>query len=61
MSFKSKREVYIEFVRDTWVVLYVKRKKGQHYKAASFYAPDNSRAFVENWVRDNPKLVLVSV
>ena len=56
-----KREVYIEFVRDTWVVLYVKRKKGQRYKAASFYAPDNSREFVETWVRAHPKLVLRDV
>jgi hypothetical protein len=56
-----KRDVYIELVRDTWMVLYVKRKKGQRYKAAAFYAPDHSREFVENWVRANPKLVLVSV
>jgi len=52
------REVYIEFSVDTWLVLYVKRTKGQRYKAASFYVPDHSREFVENWVRDNPKLVL---
>ena len=56
-----KREVYIEFSVDTWLVLYVKRTKGQRYKAASFYAPDNSREFVENWVRANPKLVLRDV
>ena len=54
------REVYIEFFVDTWLVLYAQRKKRQRYKAASFYA-DNSREFVENWVRANPKLVLVSV
>jgi len=56
-----KREVYVEFVVDTWQVRYVKRKKGQRYSAASFYAPDHSREYVENWVRENPKLVLVSV
>lgn len=53
-----KREVYIELSGDAWLVLYAQRKKRQRYMAASFYAPDHSREFVENWVRNNPKLVL---
>jgi|PlaIllAssembly_1097288.scaffolds.fasta_scaffold100796_3 hypothetical protein len=41
------------------MVLYKDRRKHQRYAAATFYAPDHSREFVENWVRQHPKLVLV--
>ena len=53
-----KRDVYIELFGDSWLVLYAQRRKHQRYAAATFYAPDHSREFVENWVRQNPKLVL---
>lgn len=55
-----KRTVYIELVGDSWMVLYKQRRKHQRYAAATFYAPDHSREFVAQWVRNNPKLVLAS-
>jgi len=56
---KKPRAVYIQQVGNTWFVFYQERLPRQHYSAASFYAPDHSREHVEEWVRKNPKLVLV--
>lgn len=57
---RPARRVRIELVLDTWMVLYCDRRKHQKKAAASFYAPDHSREFVENWVTANPKLELTS-
>lgn len=58
---RPARRVRIELVRDTWFVLYCDRRKHQKKAAATFYAPDHSREFVENWVNNNnSNLVLIT-
>lgn len=47
------REVKIEQVKDTWMVLFEDRRKGQRYTAAQFYAPDHSREEVVKWAVDH--------
>jgi hypothetical protein len=56
--YRPTRRVRIERVLDSWMVLYVDRRKHQKKSAASFYAPDHDLAFVEQWVKDNPRLEL---
>lgn len=56
---KKPRAVYIQQVGKTWFVFYQERQPRQRYSAASFYAMDYSREYVEAWVKKNPKLVLV--
>jgi len=56
--YRPARRVRIELVGDSWMVLYCDRQKFQKRAAATFYAPDHSREFVEKWVMDNPRLVL---
>lgn len=56
----KRRAVHIKRVRDSWLVLYCQRAKGQRYTAAQFYAPSFSLAQVEAWVSAQPNLVLCS-
>lgn len=55
-----KRPVVIEFYKkpNSYCVRFIDRKPGQRHFAASFYAPDHTRADVEKWVTENPKLEL---
>lgn len=55
----TPRPVKIERVRDSWLVFYVDRKKGQHYTAAQFYAQDNTLVDVQSWIKTQPQLNLI--
>jgi len=56
---KAKRFVSVESFGDAWVVKYILRAPGQRYWAAQFDKRMRSRAEVEKWVQNNPKLELV--
>lgn len=53
------RAVTIEIKGGTYFVLYVNRKKGQHYSAGQFDARSHTRQQVEQWARDQQHLVLI--
>jgi hypothetical protein len=57
---QSPRPVRIALVRGCWAVLYCDRRKGQRHAAAGFYAYDHSLEHVQNWVRNNPRLTLIT-
>lgn len=56
---KQIRGVTIELRDSTWLVLYVNRKKYQHYTAAQFYSKDHSKSSVVEWVKSQPNLKLI--
>jgi hypothetical protein len=56
---KVRRKVAVRMCLDSWGVFYLDRKKGRQYKAALFYAKDNSREDVVAWVKKQPELELV--
>ena len=58
MEKKSPRPVKIETVGKSHSVVYLDRKPGGRYHAASFYAPDHSLESVIKWIEQNPAIYL---
>lgn len=56
----KKRKVRIKLVRDSYMILYINRKKYQKSFAGGFYTPDTTENDVKEWVNNNPKLELVN-
>jgi hypothetical protein len=53
------REVYIEYSSGVWLVKYTARKKGGRHLAANFDGYTTTFEKVVDWVRSQPKLVLL--
>lgn len=54
------RDVFIKYEYRTFFVVYKNRKKHENFYAAQFNDLDSDQKKVENWVKSNPKLNLIS-